>query len=85
MILAQSISLLFGMSAIFLGILITNKIWNEKVCIKVGWILALYPSLILYSCLFLKESFVWFFLLVAIYGIVLLFEAKGIKPFSYIF
>ena len=61
MILAQSISLLFGMASVFIGIIITNKIWNKKTAMKVGWILAFYPSLVLYSCIFLRESLLFGF------------------------
>ncbi len=69
-IMGQSFSLLFGMGSILLGSRLTNKIWGEKISIKVGWILALYPTLVLYSCLILREAYVWFFLLMALYGIV---------------
>ncbi len=68
-IMGQSISLLFGIGSIILASRIANKIWGEKISIKVGWILALYPTLILYSCLILRESYVWFFLLVVVYGL----------------
>jgi hypothetical protein len=78
-IMGQSLSLLFGMGSVLLGSLLVKKVWNEKISIKVGWILALYPTLILYSCLILREAYIWFFLLVSIYGIVLWFENKGFK------
>ncbi len=79
LIMAQSISLFFGMGSIFLGFLIVRRIWDERSAIKVGWFFALYPSLILYSCLTLREAYVWFFLLVAIYGIVIWAENKSLK------
>ena len=47
LIMAQSISLFFGMGSIFLGFLIVKRIWDERSAIKVGWFFALYPSLIL--------------------------------------
>ena len=78
-IMLQSISLLFGMGSILLGARLTNKIWNEKISIRVGWILALYPTLILYSCLVLRESYIWFFFSVGIYGIVSWFKDGGFK------
>ena len=69
-IIAQSLSLFFGMGSVLLAALIANKIWSKKISIKVGWIIALYPSLVLYSSLILREAYIWFFLLVAIYGII---------------
>ena len=78
-ILGQSLSLLFGMGSIILGVRLANKIWNEETSIKIGWIFALYPTLILYSILTLRESYVWFFLLVAIYGIVCWSKNNSLK------
>ena len=79
LIMGQSISLLFAMGSILLAIRIANKIWNESISVKFGWILALYPTLILYSCLILRESYIWFFLLVGVYGAVCWLEDKRIK------
>ena len=84
-IMGQSINLIFGMGSLLLGSRLANLIWNEKVSIKVGWIIALYPTLILYSCLILRESFIWFFLLVALYGISSSVKYGGFKSFSLIF
>ena len=78
-IMGQSFSLLFGMGSVLLGSRLAHKIWSEKISIKVGWILALYPTLVLYSCLILREAYVWFFLLVAIYGIVCWSKGEGFK------
>lgn len=78
-IMAQSISLLFGMGSILLASRIANKIWNESISIKFAWILAVYPTLILYSCLILREAYVWFFLLMSIYGALYWFEKRKLK------
>jgi hypothetical protein len=78
-IMGQSLSLLFGMGSVLLGSRLAHKIWSEKISIKVGWILALYPTLVLYSCLILREAYVWFFLLVAIYGTVCWSNDRGFK------
>ena len=78
-IMGQSLSLLFGMGSVLLGSRLAHKIWSEKISIKVGWILALYPTLVLYSCLILREAYVWFFLLVALYGVVCWSKGGGFK------
>ena len=75
-LLCQSISLIFGIGSILICCRIVTKIWNSEFSIKVGWILALYPTLILYSCLILREAYVWFFLLIAVYGIVSFLKIK---------
>jgi len=84
-ILLQSVSLLLGMGSVLLGSRLAHKIWSEEISIKVGWILALYPTLVLYSCLVLREAYVWFFLLVALYGIVCWSKDGGFKSLIIIF
>ena len=46
-LLAQSIGLFFGVISVFLAWFISEKIWDSKTAIKVGWIVALFPSLVL--------------------------------------
>ena len=70
---------IFGHVFNLLGIRIANKVWNEKNSIKVGWILALYPTLVLYSSLILREAYVWFFLTIGIYGVVSWFKDGYLK------
>ena len=77
-LLCQSISLIFGIGSILICCRIVTKIWNSEFSIKVGWILALYPTLILYSSLILREAYVWFFLLIAVYGIVSFLKDKSL-------
>lgn len=69
-LMMQSIGLLFGLGVVFFGWLVSKKIWDDKTANKVGWILALFPSLILYSVVPLREVYSSFFLIVAITGIV---------------
>ena len=78
-LMGQSISLIFGMGSVLIGACIANKIWNEQISLKVGWVLALYPTLILYSCLILREAYVWFFILIALYGVVCWFKEESFK------
>ena len=69
-LMLRAISLLFGMGSVLLGWLLAKKIWNNDTARIIGWILAIFPSLVLYSGLFLREPYVYFFLIVAIFGIV---------------
>ena len=69
-LMAQSLSLLFGMGLVFFGWLLARKIWDNHTALKAGWALALFPSLILYSCLTMREAYVSFFLALALYGVV---------------
>ena len=78
-LMGQSISLFFGMGSVYLGWLLIKKVWNQRVANKAGWFLALFPTLILYSCLILREAYVVFFLLIALNGIVDWTRTKNLK------
>lgn len=84
-IMAQSLSLFFGITSIYLGCVIAEKIWNIKSSIKVGWVLALFPTLILYSCLTMREAYVWFFFLVALLGILNWYNSRTLKYLIFVF
>lgn len=68
--MGQSISLLCGIGTIFYAWKFANVIWGEHIAKKVGWTIALFPSVVLYSVLFLREAYVTFFLVLALYGVV---------------
>lgn len=78
-LMMQSISLFFGLYCVFLGWLLSKKLWGNHVAIQAGWTLALFPPLVLYSVLPLREVFCSFFLLVAMYGIVNWYKIKSYK------
>lgn len=69
-LMAKSLGLLFGIGSVFLGWKISKTLWNDHVANKIGWTIALFPSLVLYSVLIMREVYLVFFLLLAIYGIV---------------
>ena len=78
-LMAKSMTLFFGVGSVFLGWKIANKLWNSNVANKVGWFIALFPSLILYSVLVMREAYICFFLLVAIYGVVNWTKSQNFK------
>lgn len=78
-LMIQSFSILFGMGTVLLAYLIGKKIWDNKIAIKIGWIVALFPSLISYSVLAMREVYISFFILLAIYGIINWSRKKDLK------
>ena len=78
-LLAKSISLFFGMGTVFFGWLLAQKVWNKAIANKVGWTIALFPSLILYSVLTLREVYITFFTVLILYGIVTWAKTKSFK------
>lgn len=69
-LIGQSISLLFGIGTIFFSWKLSKILWDNNTANKVGWTLALFPSVVLYSVLYLREVYVSFFLILALYGAV---------------
>ena len=78
-LMAKSISLFFGLSTVFLGWRLAGKIWDDDNAKKVAWIIALFPSLILYSVLTMREAYISFFILVGIYGAVIWAKTDSFK------
>lgn len=75
LLMAQSVSLLFGMGTVFMGWLLARKLWGDYVATKAGWVLAVFPTLILYSALTMREAYIWFFVAVSLYGVTGWFQA----------
>ncbi len=78
-LMAQSLSLFFGTVSVFLGWKLALKLWDQRAANKAGWFIALFPSLVLYSCLILREAYIYFFLLLALNGVVGWTRDKNIK------
>lgn len=81
MLMAQSISLLLGIGCVFLGWKVAKILWDNHTAKKVGWTIALFPSLILYSVLVMREVYICFFLLVALYGVAEWTKTDSLKSF----
>ena len=71
MLMAQSIGLFLGTCSIFLGWKLAYNLWDKNTAKKVAWTIALFPSLILYSVIVMREVYVCFFLLIALIGVVI--------------
>jgi len=84
-LMGQSISLLFGIGTIFLTWKVASIVWDNNIANKVGWTMALFPSLVLYSVLFLREIYICFFLSLSLYGIVLWVKSGSLKAIIFAF
>jgi len=83
-LMAKSISLLFGMGCVLLGWKLAKIIWDKQTANKVGWVIALFPSLILYSALIMREVYIVFFLIVALYGVVIWVKNNNYKSLVFV-
>ena len=80
-LLAQSLSVVMGVSCVLMGALITSKIWGQREAVKVAWFLATYPTLVLYSALTMREVYIVFFFSAALYYSVLWAKNKSLGAF----
>jgi hypothetical protein len=83
-IMAQSFTILFGVINILLVCLIARKLWNNKIALNAGWFAAFFPSAASYSVLFMRETYIAFFLLLAFFHIINFFEHKNLKSFLFV-
>tara|TARA_B110000305_G_scaffold68807_1_gene77215 strand:- start:651 stop:1874 length:1224 start_codon:yes stop_codon:yes gene_type:complete len=84
-LLVQSLSILVGIGSVFLGWLVAKKLWDNSTAIKVAWSIALFPSIVSYSVLTMREVYISFFLLLAMYGIINWVRSNNYKSIFLIF
>ena len=82
--MAQSLSILLGTLSVLLSWILARKLWDNRTAIKVGWFVALFPSLILYSVLIMREIYVCFFLLITFYNLVNWNHNGSLKSFFFV-
>ena len=58
--MAQIISVILGTSSVYLVYRLTMLIWDCESAIKAAWATAIFPTLILYSSLTLREPYIVF-------------------------
>ena len=78
-LMAQSINLLFGIGSVYLSWIVAKQIWDNQIARKVTWTVALFPSLILYSVILMREVYMVFFLLLALYGVISWYKNYSFK------
>lgn len=82
--MAQSLSILLGTLSVLLSWILARKLWDNGTAIKAGWFVALFPSLILYSVLIMREIYVCFFLLITFYNLVNWNHNGSLKSFFFV-
>ena len=67
--MAKSISVGLGTASVYMVYRICESIWDLKAAYKAAWFTTLFPTLILYSAITLREVYVVFFLLFSLMSI----------------
>ena len=78
-LMVKCLGVLFGIGCVFLIWIIAINLWDHKTANKVGWTAALFPSLVLYSVITMREVYIVFFLLVALYGVLTWAKSDSFK------
>lgn len=78
-LIGQSFSLLFGTLSLVLAWMIAKDLWGREIARRVLLICSIFPSLNLYSALILRESYIWFFTLIGIYGVLRWSKTPAVK------
>lgn len=81
-LMAQSLSVLAGMGGIFLIWRLTYDLWGERSAKKAIWVAALFPNLVQYSALTMREAFVVFFFLLGLYYVLRWTRTNSLLYFS---
>jgi len=69
-LMAQSVSVLMGTGTVLVGWRLSYELGGKRAATIVGWMLAFFPTLVLYSSLIMREPYVTFFLVLALYSTV---------------
>lgn len=79
--MANMFSVGFGTATVFLIYRFILILWSKDAAIKAGWFAALFPSLILYSTIIMRETYVIFFLTYGLIGCVNFINQEKISYF----
>jgi hypothetical protein len=66
-LLLQAVNVLLGTASVFYGSKTALVLWDQTSAHRVGWLLAVYPILALYSAITMREASIVFFFLVGLY------------------
>lgn len=69
LLLAQSLSVGCGTGSVYLVYKISDRLWGTSAAKKAAWAAALFPTLVLYSALTMREAYIWFFFLLGLLGV----------------
>ena len=79
--MAQSISVVLGTLSVHMVYYLSNELWDHHSAKKAAWVAALFPNLVLYSSLTLREPYIVFFLLISLIGILRFMQKNSFNSF----
>ena len=79
--MAQCISVIIGTLSVYMVYYLSNELWDHHSAKKAAWVTALFPNLVLYSSLTLREPYIVFFLLIGLIGILRFMQKNSFNSF----
>ena len=79
--MAQCISVIIGTLSVYMVYYLSNELWDHDSAKKAAWVTALFPNLVLYSSLTLRETYIVFFLLIGLIGILRFIQKNSFNSF----
>jgi hypothetical protein len=80
MLLAQSLSIMAGTGSVFLCWRLAKELWGDNAASKAIWLAALFPPLIFFSSITMREPYIVFFMLAGLIEVVRWARHGGIRP-----
>ena len=78
----QMSNVLLGVYTVFVSALIARRIWGGRVAVRVAWVMAFFPTLVLYSVVELREVWVTAFLMTGVYLVIRWMQDGGQHLFA---
>ena len=79
--ISRSLSVALGTVSVYLVYQLCLLLWDHRSATRAAWVMAIFPSLILYSSLALREVYIVFFLLLGLISILKFVRKKTITLF----
>ncbi|MBK1726384.1 glycosyltransferase family 39 protein [Halorhodospira neutriphila] len=80
LLMLQATSVLIGVLGVFFAYRLTQELWEERHARKVAWVMALFPTVVQYGALTMREVWVVLFFILGLIGVVRWAKKGGFKP-----
>lgn len=80
LLMLQATSVLAGVVGVYLTWRLAHELWNERAAHKAAWVMALFPMVVQYSALTMREPWVVVFLLLGLLGVLRWGRTGGLLP-----
>ena len=82
LLMLQSTSVLVGVLCVYFTWKLTQHLWEERHARKAAWGMALFPMVIQYSAITMREAWVVLFFILGLIGVVRWARDGGLKPIA---